>query len=675
MALEAAGLALGAIALVGPTISAFKTCSAIFMRRRKQIRELRRYADVISTEEHIFVNECILIISSFPGLDNDVAKAMVDDGDHPVWSDVDFQKHWLKYCQPYEAPILASKTTLETMGRKLDAVCARMDGDPDIAKASRLVAMYKWKAMWQLNGKEEMEELVKSIQSENARLTRLREQHHLLSALPRPRFKKLAIGTTSGDHLLRASKINEISKALYDDMANTVRCPCHVVYLQLQDIFDIAREVGNPTASGSTCAIKPTSHTLGSAKFRMIISRIGEQVEVPELDMGTCDCTSILVTSEFRSLEEVRETKVKQSGKAQAGVNKNSKKLRFMLPSRTVDGKENDLELGDSDPSSPMSFIEDCIRTIATPNTAKVAAASTQVTFAQASGFDIEKIGLQHTPAKSPQPGVGSESTTINDICRLMAEMDTAGPVTSNICLGYINNPGRLPACSQGYRHSVYRDIPAEPLRAARTSLATLLSPTPGRISIYDGDRYRMAHLLALSLFCLGGRPNTWFVDGWGSKDVLFFLRDGIQQGNNNPLETLRPFVMPCFSMDGDGQTMPASSSRKNTLARDPQLFSLAVVLVELAFGSPLDKITIPGRPACGSLEKDDELYSHAKSIFDTGLLVRQAGLKFSEVVERCFYGDFGVKPGETGFGNERMREKFYSTVIVLLKQRLEIFQ
>ncbi|RPA73297.1 hypothetical protein BJ508DRAFT_419098 [Ascobolus immersus RN42] len=671
--MEPAGLALGALAVVGSTISAYRTCSAIFQRPQCHIRELKRYADILYTEEEIFVMECTKILAFIPTLNQELAAEMIADPDHSLWSDEEVKDSWEKHCKPYGRPIQMSLDTLLKMKKKMDGVWERIKEDSESSKNSGRFKLCKSKTFWRFGGKEEMDQLVESITRENVRLTRLREQHQSLDAprkeldkpkiiLPDPKFRKL-------------SKISDISKALYDGMASAVKCPCHLVHLQLQDIFDsdpqpITRNATSGSAIGLTSSY---NDNIDGTRFRMVISHEDEKKNDCVSDLTDCNCTSILVTSEFYSVEEANKRMGISTGKRKApGSPTGSKRVRFRSPSpvpgKTPSFTEKRTEiLLESACNKSGSSERVTVALGITSNGRKRAHDTIDVPPGKRLRVSLEDI-------EDPEPTVSRQSSadlsSIDDICSLMSKLESGSAPSK--CLGYISsNPTSSSSnTSLVYRHSVYRDIPSEPLRAARTSLASILDPASGK-QIYPSEMYNMAHLLTRSLICLGSTPNTWFIDGWGSREINFFL-DGQVRKSGQQLNTLKPFIMPRFpTQTGSHPTVP---SKSQCLARDSQLFSLAVVLIELAFGRPLAAISVPGVEYSESSEDADACYRHAKAILDHQLVKAAVGSTYADIVERCFYGDFGLRSREIGFANEKMREVFYTLVVMQFEKELERF-
>lgn len=142
----------------------------------------------------------------------------------------------------------------------------------------------------------------------------------------------------------------------------------------------------------------------------------------------------------------------------------------------------------------------------------------------------------------------------------------------------------------------------------------------------------------------------------------------------------LGPYVVPAFPMatkstSTNGGTRISPPAQMRGIAQNEQLFSLALVLIEVAFGNTLFEIYEPAN----ILEKrGDEVveYIKAKMILDFGVLAQEMGPVYAEVVGRCLYckfGDTGV--GKVDLSMQELQELFFRKVVCELKRCLEKFQ
>jgi hypothetical protein len=103
----------------------------------------------------------------------------------------------------------------------------------------------------------------------------------------------------------------------------------------------------------------------------------------------------------------------------------------------------------------------------------------------------------------------------------------------------------------------------------------------------------------------------------------------------------LKPYVVPAFPR-GIQASEPVTSNYSTSPARNEQLFSLALVLIEIAFGNKLFKIHEPRQIP----EKEGDQwaeYMKAKVILDSGVLQKEMGVAYAQIVKRCLYCDFGI--------------------------------
>ncbi|KAF8250019.1 hypothetical protein K440DRAFT_620463 [Wilcoxina mikolae CBS 423.85] len=158
----------------------------------------------------------------------------------------------------------------------------------------------------------------------------------------------------------------------------------------------------------------------------------------------------------------------------------------------------------------------------------------------------------------------------------------------------------------------------------------------------------------------------SWFQECWRSKDIFFFLGSGPQERFLQ--NALQLYVVPAFPRSLDHRP-PHRRSR----ARNELLFSLALVLIEIAFGERLFKIYEPKQIY---EEEGDQVhlaeYDKAKAILDSGMLQMEMGVSYAEVVTRCFYCDFGILNKD--LNEEDLQKLFYEMVVKKLEECLEGF-
>jgi hypothetical protein len=142
-----------------------------------------------------------------------------------------------------------------------------------------------------------------------------------------------------------------------------------------------------------------------------------------------------------------------------------------------------------------------------------------------------------------------------------------------------------------------------------------------------------MAVTLAVAILHSGSYSASWFQERWRSRDIFFFLPQ--QRPLAGGRSALQPHVVPEFPCAIEDAQDPDSGppiTPVPSMAHNEQLFSLALVLIEIAFGDKLFNIYEPARIA---EKKGDPFaeYMKAKMILDSGQLEREMGVTYAQVI------------------------------------------
>ena len=152
-----------------------------------------------------------------------------------------------------------------------------------------------------------------------------------------------------------------------------------------------------------------------------------------------------------------------------------------------------------------------------------------------------------------------------------------------------------------------------------------------GRLPLYE--RLRLARILAVAVLQFHSTP--WLRTYWRSEDVYFF-------GDEVVMLQERPVLSsPHFNVRFRGRHGPLSQFHffeSHTLARNPLLFSLGVVLLEIAYSSPLESLQ---RPNDGNNPRHPyPEFFIARRLASSGC--SDMGGSYHKIVERLVECDFG---------------------------------
>lgn len=215
---------------------------------------------------------------------------------------------------------------------------------------------------------------------------------------------------------------------------------------------------------------------------------------------------------------------------------------------------------------------------------------------------------------------------------------------------------------SGGSKHLVYIDFKSQIVMQSQTpatlnSLQDALKDTESDIGFALAQRISLARQLAKAVLQFHTTP--WLRSSWGSREVL------VSRNVTRDDETSVSKAFIAAQINGlDGTIVHAEPLPSPVIVRNQLLFSLGVMLLELAFRKPLNELTI---------KRDiDQGYSGNTAYLTADRLSRQVsahmGPRYAEAARKCIHCDFGC-----GFDlkQSRLRERFYRDVICEL-ERLE---
>lgn len=102
------------------------------------------------------------------------------------------------------------------------------------------------------------------------------------------------------------------------------------------------------------------------------------------------------------------------------------------------------------------------------------------------------------------------------------------------------------------------------------------------------------------------------------------------------------PYIVPCFSTEAKTPNNSKTSTAPLKVAPNEELFSLALILIEIAFKDKLSNIHVTDSEGKAIPNKDGDEYIElvkARNIVDSGALQLKMGSReYSDVVKRCLY-------------------------------------
>ncbi|KAF7506263.1 hypothetical protein GJ744_012071 [Endocarpon pusillum] len=141
-------------------------------------------------------------------------------------------------------------------------------------------------------------------------------------------------------------------------------------------------------------------------------------------------------------------------------------------------------------------------------------------------------------------------------------------------------------------------------------------------------------------------------------------------QAANGPLYE-QPFVSRSFSMD-KSPPRPGITSKPSMMPaiRNPVLFALGVLLIELCLGKPLEELKRPDERTCdGSVDAVLDWVAADRLVEDVYL---EGGSRCGDAVRHCVRCDFDRRG--TSLEDEDFQQAVYEGVVSLLEDDLKQF-
>jgi hypothetical protein len=231
-------------------------------------------------------------------------------------------------------------------------------------------------------------------------------------------------------------------------------------------------------------------------------------------------------------------------------------------------------------------------------------------------------------------------------------------------CVGYLE-------CSGESRHLVYIKSKAQTVDSSPTDvalrplhdvyLAIKKANTP-EASIPLHERITLAKKLATAVLQLYATP--WLTNSICSEKVLL---SGVDDPANLAHNRREPYVNVSIKRPPGALTKRATFPSR-TLIRNRLLFSLGVMLLELAYHSPLETLQQPSDNDDHESQNTD-YYIADRVRHDAASIL---GPRYAEVIRKCIQCDFGH--GDD-LGTTKLQEGFYQDVICELEQLEERFK
>lgn len=235
-------------------------------------------------------------------------------------------------------------------------------------------------------------------------------------------------------------------------------------------------------------------------------------------------------------------------------------------------------------------------------------------------------------------------------------------PRKANECVGVLGNTNKC-------KHYVYPSPSTLCFESHKAiSLGQLIKSTsrPGFVGgIPVHERLGLAKNLAIAVLQYHSTP--WLRLSWRSEDIFFFSANGITQMQELPNLSAPHLVAKV--KEPVGQLSRASTDSRQRMARNPVLFSLGVVLLEIAHAATLESLRQESDLTNGQEDRYTEFFT-ARRLAKSKQSVM--GITYHNIVEQLVECVF---PCADDLSNDQLQAAFHSDIICPLAELEEGFR
>lgn len=265
------------------------------------------------------------------------------------------------------------------------------------------------------------------------------------------------------------------------------------------------------------------------------------------------------------------------------------------------------------------------------------------------------------TPVATPPP-----STPVPTITSIL----DSGNLCSSLRAAQNHKIGFL-ADNYGRKYQLSRPSQADNvLTTARLiNLSELLDAChKASIDVSRQRRFSIAAHITSALLQLQMSP--WLAARWSKCDLYFFV-------DSQSVYNDRPYISQTFALKKHAQQAgtsthgPTSSTQSDEDEARDCLFSVGIMIVELIFGYNIESCNFH-HEFYGPNNQPNDLTDVATARKLAKKVLGDSGAEISDVVMRCLYCNFGLKPN---FQDKRFKEAIYEGVIRPLTDYMKVWQ
>lgn len=235
-------------------------------------------------------------------------------------------------------------------------------------------------------------------------------------------------------------------------------------------------------------------------------------------------------------------------------------------------------------------------------------------------------------------------------------------PRKANVCVGVLENTDKC-------KHYVYPSpltLDSQPRKPISLGQLIRSASKPGLVGdIPIHERLSLAKNLAVAVLQYHSTP--WLSLSWRSDDILFFSANDTTQ-----MQELPNLSAPHLSVKVIGpheQLSCASTTQVQTMARNPILFSLGVVLLEIAHAASLESLKQDSDLTNGQEDRYTEFFTARRLAKSKRSIM---GIAYHNIVEQLVECVF---PCGDDLNNDQLQTAFHSNIICPLAELEEGFR
>lgn len=266
---------------------------------------------------------------------------------------------------------------------------------------------------------------------------------------------------------------------------------------------------------------------------------------------------------------------------------------------------------------------------------------------------------------------VGNHITEIKDLCRWIKNIQTTRPDDGK-CLGYLSDAketryGLFSVNPRSYVEPPMASIHVgEPLSPSRRHSRT--GRTWKRQSFSQGVKHQLASTLGSTVLQLHSTP---WLEGWDKQDIQY-LPEAEGDTARSPTIPVQPYISRRFSSSKSRMSSVSSSktaTQVQSFARNETLFTLGVVLIEIAYNKPIEDLVEPG-----DLARTAAMTRHFTALRLHKQIQLEMGKQYQRAVVGCLFCDFGAEFSDADLKVPQFQRKVLEHVVLPLEEAMKPF-